>query len=195
MKKKFQISYSKQILIHNEIFNAAHYLKENIIKKEAEGNHEGLNAEYMSCLTMLAFTYEAIVRFYYTSVIGKWQRNDHFNANFKLLAEKLGISLKDAERPKSSFDDLRDIRNTLAHGTAEHSKDSIEIIATDEEIKNYSLLTSHWHRFLNSGFLEQAYADVDNLHDQLRKAVNLDPFDEVTRGEMKVVYLGPAEGS
>lgn len=193
MKKKFQISYSKQILIHNEIFNAAFHLKENIIKKEDEGNLEGLHAEYMACLTMLAFTCEALVRFYFFSVIGEWPRNKNFHENFEDLINALGIPLKDDERPKSSFKELRAIRNALSHGTPENTAETIEIIATDDEIKNYNILTSKWHRFLNRDFLEQVYTDVDCLHDLLCKAAKLDPFDEVTRGDMFVIYKGLAE--
>lgn len=61
-KIKIKVEKDKRIYIHNDLMNAAHHLKKNVLRIN-EANEPGITLHIMSTLTMLAFAYEAQINF------------------------------------------------------------------------------------------------------------------------------------
>ncbi len=53
----------KNIYVHEHLSNAAYHFMEVIKTKIKDNEHEGIAFDYMACLIMLAFTFEARVIF------------------------------------------------------------------------------------------------------------------------------------
>ena len=78
--KKIRAKYvgKKHIYIHNDLFESAHYFKEKIEIKLKNNDLDGIIFEYMACLIMLAFTFEAEINFLGHKLITNWKERRPF---------------------------------------------------------------------------------------------------------------------
>jgi hypothetical protein len=47
------------LYVHNDLMNAADFLKRRIDKRIEEGDRDGIGLDIMACLTIMAFAFEA----------------------------------------------------------------------------------------------------------------------------------------
>ena len=65
--------------MHNDLSNAAFHFKEQIERKLNTDDRKGIAFEYMACLVMLAFTFEAKINFLGHKLIKPWKERQPFN--------------------------------------------------------------------------------------------------------------------
>lgn len=67
-----------KVFPHNDLFNLAHYHREQMNKKLESGGRDGISLDCMSCLIALAFTVEALVNLVGHKRIDKWKERDGY---------------------------------------------------------------------------------------------------------------------
>lgn len=85
-------------------------------------------------------------------------------------------------RPYKSIVDLKDFRDTLAHGKPKEVLQEIEVITTHEELAARGHLSADWEKYLSEEFVFDAYQDVNLIWNDLLKRSGLEVFDTLTGG-------------
>jgi hypothetical protein len=63
----------KNVYVHNDLAGAAYHFKGVIESKLAANDRKGIAYDYMACLLMLAFTFEAQINFLGLKLISNWK--------------------------------------------------------------------------------------------------------------------------
>ena len=125
----------KNIYVHNDLSNAAFYFKNNIEEKLKAENESGIAFDYMACMIMLAFTFEAKINFLGHKLIASWKERQSFDDKVSEVLKHLNVEPDWSSRPYQSIEKMRQFRNSIAHGkpieiefdnTIENSADELD---------------------------------------------------------------------
>ena len=192
-KIKVRLQAHRHIYIQNDLANAACYFKTRIEKRIANNDREGVGLEIMAGLTMLAFAIEAKFNFLGDRLIKDWKERAPAIEKVKTICAHLGVKPDFATRPYLSIKELKDFRDTLAHGKPLDLYLDEEVIATHEELDQRGLMRADWEAFVNKDFFACAYDDVENVWKDLLARSKLEIFDTMTHGDGTIQFIEHVE--
>jgi len=188
---KLQVHKSgkKKIHIHNDISNTAHHLKARIEEMEVAGNRHGIALDITACLVMLAFTFESRMNFIGEQKISGFKERRWFAKKLEDVLTVLGISPDFSVRPYSSIKQLKDFRDTIAHGKPD-SIDIDEVVGYDPG-SNYEDfdLRGDWEKFLTIDFMRQCSDDIDQIWKEWIATAGIELHQTLTYGEFSIALI------
>jgi hypothetical protein len=122
-----KIRKDMRLYIHNDLMNAADYLKRRIDERSKKGDRDGIGLDIMACLTIIAFSFEAQMNFLGFKLIQKWEERKPYLYKFQRVAKRLNVTVDYNSRPHSTVKELKEFRDTLAHGKPEEIKGEKEL--------------------------------------------------------------------
>ena len=195
MAEKFiaKIRKDMRLYIHNDLMNAADYLKRRIDERSKKGDRDGIGLDIMACLTIIAFSFEAQMNFLGFKLIQKWEERKPYLYKFQRVAKRLNVTVDYNSRPHSTVKELKEFRDTLAHGKPEEIKGEKEETITREELERRDLLKAEWQKSLTEEFLGLAYDDTESIWRQFLELSCLSIIDTITIGELTTEVIKPAD--
>src|SRR4051794_4731492 len=189
--EKFVVKIRKdmRIYIHNDLMNAADFLKGKIDERSKKGDLDGLGLEIMACLTIIAFAFEAQMNFIGFKLIPNWEERKPYLLKFERVAKKLGVAIDYESRPHSTVKELKEFRDTLAHGKPKEVKGESDEIITREELERRDLLKAEWQECLTEEFLGRCYDDTESIWRQFLEKSEVSVIDTITSGERTVQVI------
>jgi hypothetical protein len=179
----------KHIYVHNDLSNAAHHFLEQIQEKLKGGNCKGIAFEYMACLVMLAFTFEAKINFLGHKLIKGWNERQSFNSKVTEVLGHLRVTPDWKVRPFSSIETLKNFRDSIAHGKPVETTFDEEVIKPADDIDRRIDLDSEWLAYCSHDNVFNTYDDVDAIWGQLLNASGLKVYDTITRGDSGLTFI------
>ncbi|WP_297754644.1 hypothetical protein [uncultured Shimia sp.] len=180
MAKKYLVHIEAERFIHNELGSIAHHLKSIVDGKLATGDREGLALEMTACLTFIAFEMEAKVNFIGWKVFGDaWEERSGIEKKINKLCSELKLSNDWKARPLATVRDLKELRDTLAHGKPE-IVDENKVVDVEPEI--WDALKGQWERVVTVEFVNQAYKDTHLFWQQMLSSAEIKEYETVTSG-------------
>lgn len=186
---RVQKTAKKNIHIHNDISNTAHHLKARIEEMEATGNRQGIALDITACLVMLAFTFESRLNFIGEQKVEDFKERRWFDKKVEIVLKALGLEPDFAVRPYSSIKELKNFRDTIAHG----KPDTIEV---DETVDfqpgtNYDDfdLRGEWEAFLTINFMRQCSDDIDQIWSEWVANAEIELHQTLTSGEYSISLI------
>ena len=189
--EKFVVKIRKdmRIYIHNDLMNAADFLKNKIDERIKKGDRDGIALEIMACLSIMAFAFEAQMNFLGFKLIQNWEERKPYLLKFERVAKKLGVDVNYESRPHSTVKELKEFRDTLAHGKPKEIKGESEEIITREELERRDLLKAEWQDSLTEEFLGRVHEDTESIWRQFLEKSKLSIIDTITSGERNVQVI------
>ncbi|WP_288076917.1 hypothetical protein [Pseudomonas sp.] len=188
-KLQVQKTAKKNIHIHNDISNTAHYLKTRIEEKEAAEDRQGIALDITACLVMLAFTFESRLNFIGEQKVADFKERRWFDKKVENVLKALGLEPDFSVRPYSSIKELKNFRDTIAHG----KPDTIEVDETVdfEPGKNYDDfdLRGEWEEFLTVAFVRQCSDDIDQIWSEWIATAEIELHQTLTYGEYSISLI------
>lgn len=180
---------NKNIYVHNDLSNAAHHFIEKIQTKLKSGDRNGIPFEYMACLVMVAFTFEAKVNFLGHKLIPGWKERQPFNEKVTEVLNHLNVTPNWAERPYSSITMLKNFRDSIAHGKPVEIEFDEEVVAPKEEIDRRIDLDGEWVAYCSHENVFNAYEDIQTIWTELLRLSMLLPFETITHGSSSLTFV------
>lgn len=188
-KLRVQKTAKKNIHIHNDISNTAHHLRARIEEMEARGDRQGIALDITACLVMLAFTFESRLNFIGEQKVEDFKERRWFDKKVEIVLKALGLEPDFAVRPYSSIKELKNFRDTIAHG----KPDTIEV---DETVDfqpgaNYDDfdLRGEWEAFLTINFMRQCSDDIDQIWSEWVATAEIELHQTLTSGEYSISLI------
>ncbi|MGX8007934.1 hypothetical protein ACVDG8_002460 [Mesorhizobium sp. ORM8.1] len=188
-KIKVRVQEHRNVFIHNDLANAAFYFKQRISERLKLNDREGVSLEMMACLTMIAFAIEAKFNFLGYRLIAKWDERAPYLVKVRKVTKHLGVAYDDRNRPYKSVHDLKDFRDTLAHGKPLELRSDKEVVTTHEELEKRGYLTADWQKKLTEQFMNDAFDDMETIWRDLLARSKLAVFDTLTSGGSSVTFI------
>ncbi|RUU29510.1 hypothetical protein [Mesorhizobium sp. M6A.T.Ce.TU.016.01.1.1] len=192
-KIKVRLQEHRHFFIHNDLANAAYYFKERIAERLKNDDREGVALEMMACLTMIAFAVEAKINFLGHKLISKWDERAPYLTKVKMVTKQLGVAFDEQTRPYKTVRDLKNFRDTMAHGKPIELQNDKEIITTHEELERRGYLTADWQSQLNEQFVNDAFDDMEVIWRDLLSRSKLEIFDTLTGGGSTITFIEHVE--
>jgi hypothetical protein len=150
--------------IHNDIANAAHHLKKTVERRMADNDRDGIFLDMMASLTMIAFAVEANLNFIGAHVVQGWVERQPGEKKWTQVLGTLGIEPDYNQRPFSTIEQLRQFRDTLAHGKPRVLDERETAIGTYDELYSVNEIKSRspWEHFVT---LESVHAGYDDMNE------------------------------
>lgn len=181
---------NKNIYVHNDLINAAHHFIEQIETKLKSDDRNGINFEYMACLTMLAFTFEAKINFLGHKLIkNAWKERQSFNDKVTEVLNYLKVNPDWTIRPYSSVSMLKNFRDLIAHGKPVEIEFDEEVVARKEDIDRRIDLDGEWVRYCEHENVCNTYADIQAIWTELLPLSRLEPFEAITHGSSGLTFI------
>ena len=182
-KRQVRKTAKKNIFIHNDISNTANCLKKRIEEKDEAGDRQGIALDITACLVMLSFTFESRLKFAGEQRIAGWKERRGFDKKVETLLRALELEPDFRKRPYSSIKELKDFRDTIAHG----KPDTIEVDETVdlESEADYDAfdLRGEWERFLTIDFMRQCSEDIDAIWESWLATAGIEVHQTISQGE------------
>ncbi len=179
----------KNIYVHNDLSNAAHHFFEQIQTKLGSGDRGGIAFEYMACLVMVAFTFEAKVNFLGHKLVPNWKERQPFNEKVTEVLDRLNIAPDWTVRPYSSIAMIKSFRDSIAHGKPIEIEFDEEIVASKEEIDRRIDLDGEWVAYCSHDNVFNAYEDIQTIWAELLRLSRLQPFETITHGSSGLTFI------
>ncbi|GLS35376.1 hypothetical protein GCM10010869_09640 [Mesorhizobium tianshanense] len=192
-KVKVRLQARRHIYIHNDLANAAYYFKARIEQRIANDDREGVGLEIMAGLTMLAFAIEAKLNFLGDRLVKGWRERAPALVKVETICAHVGITPDFTTRPYLSVKELKEFRDTLAHGKPLDLYFDEEVVATPDELDQRGLMHPDWETFVNKDFLARAYDDVNDIWEDLLARSKLEVFETLTRGDRSMQFIDHVE--
>lgn len=151
-----------RIYPHNDLLNLAHYQREVINGKVADGIEEAIALDCLSCIVSMAFAVEALVNFVGHNRVAEWQERRPYRAKVNEVCESAGISFDDTIDPFFTVWQLKETRDMIAHGQPYESNVNV---GTREELR--AAMECPWNQHLTPGYINHAYEQVKELEHRL----------------------------
>jgi hypothetical protein len=190
------VTAERKDLIHNDLANAAFYLKERVVTRDAADDRDGIFLDMMAAAAMTAFAFEAYLNFLGTAKVVAWKDRAPILAKLDILRTVFGIAAPQDARPYSTVRELIGLRNTLAHGQPHFTKIRKEAEGTHSELMELVRpVQPEWERMLTPDFVVRAYEDVEGIWRQMLDAADIDIFETASViGPYGLELRGKAEG-
>lgn len=188
-KRQVQKTGKMHIHIHNDISNTANYLRTRIEEKEAIGDRNCIALDITACLVMLAFTFESRLNFIGEQKVDGFKERRVFDTKLAKVLEALELKPDFSKRPYSTIQELKDFRDTIAHGKP-------QTVVIDELVDFHPgadfdvfELKGAWEGFLTIDFMRQCSEDIDAIWKQWLATAKIDVHQTITHGEYSVTQL------
>lgn len=179
----------RNIYVHNDLSSAAHHFIVQIEDKLKRGDIKGINFEYMACMVMLAFTFEAKINFLGYKCITDWKERQSFCKKVKKVFDYLNINPNWNARPYSAISKLKEFRDLIAHGKPAESEFEEEIVALPEEIQRRNILEGEWQRYCEHENVLNIYEDIDIIWKELLSYSGIQLFETITHGNSSLTLV------
>lgn len=181
MKVRKQVQ--KNIYIHNDLANTADHLRKRVEEMEATGNRDGIALDITACLTMLAFTFESRMNFIGAKTLGDdWKERDYFVNKIKTVFKTLEIDSNRTERPYSTVWELKNFRDTIAHGKPDESETK-EVVESDGSLEDLATdLSGAWEAYRTIEFMRQGFEDVNAIWKEWLERAGIELHETLTHG-------------
>lgn len=180
---------TKNIYVHNDLANAASHFKEQIEAKLEADDKKGIAFEYMACMTMLAFAFEARINFIGQRELASWDELWPTKDKVKTVLKHLRLTRDWNKRPYSSIVLLKEFRNLIAHGKPIDDVFDEEIVKSAEILDRPEVLDSEWRKFCSHDQVFNTFDDVDVIWNELLKAAGIPLFETLTRGSGRLSFI------
>ncbi len=183
MGSKFKYEVEAEILIHNDLENAAYWFSQTVAKKDkGEIEPGGIALDTKAALVFLAFGLEARVNFIGWKILDDgWPERANFWEKMQLLSKVLDFVVDKGKEPWATVAVLKKFRDTLAHGKPEMvSRD--EFADAEDEVSTTEILRAKWEKYLTPEFLAKAEDASKTVKQILMDAAKLDAWDATTKG-------------
>lgn len=183
---------------HNDIANAAFYIRERLTKAfEEKDRGDGIFLDMMAMVTMVAFALEGYVNFVGMTLIERsaadresaaasWSDYERKSTKDKIKAVRrmTGAEINWNERPYATIAELNELRNRFAHPKPHKPKvREWEAVGTDAEFrKQLRDYRPEYEERLTWDFCTRAYDDVEAIWQQLLEVAKINPFDALSGG-------------
>ncbi len=188
-KIRVKLRAKRHINIHNDLSNAAFYFKSGIEKKVKSGTVDGIGLDSMAALVMIAFALEAKLNFLGYKLIGGWNERARFHEKAAAVFDRLEIAPDQNSRPFSTIRELKNFRDTLAHGKPIEIFLDEEVVATEDEIEEKFNQKVDWENSVNPDFVERAYSDVEDLWKIMLEKSGMNIFETVSHGSHSISFI------
>ena len=179
----------KNIYVHNDLSNAAHHFKEQIESRVKAGDRKGIAFDYMACLIMLAFTFEAKINFLGHKLVTDWEERQPFHAKLAMVLDHLKVIPDWSARPFSSISTLKDFRDSIAHGQPVEIVFDEEVVLPADEIDRKIDLEGKWVGYCSHENVFNTYDDIESIWQDLITRSGLQIFDTITHGSSGLTYI------
>jgi hypothetical protein len=143
----------------------------------------------MACAIMLAFTFEAKINFLGWKLIQQWKEFQPFEDKAKQVFEALKLEVDWTKRPYLSIDNMKNFRNTVAHGKPQVIERDEVVTMKPEELDRRIDLSGEWEKACTHEAVTQAYEDLDVVWKQMLEKSGLKLFDTMTHGEGGISFI------
>ena len=188
-KRRVRKTAKKNIFIHNDISNTANHLRKRIEEKVEANDRQGIALDITACLVMLAFTFESRLNFVGEQKITSWKERRGFDKKVEILLKALKLEPDLTKRPYSSIKELKDFRDTIAHG----KPDTIEVDETvyiDPEADDMDFnLQGEWERYLTVDFMRQCSDDIDEIWNEWLATAKIEVHQTLSHGEYSLALI------
>jgi hypothetical protein len=182
------VQQTKTLNIHNDIDGAAHFLSERVAKRAAENDRDGLTFDGMAAGTMIAFAHEAYLNFFGAKLVTDWDGWVDFDTKVAQVHEVLKLKPDLGVRPYSTLNEMKTLRDTLAHGTPKTVEVEKEVIDTADGRAGKKLtLSADWEKLCTPEMIARANEDLEKVFKEMLKASGLNALDTTTSGEGAVI--------
>ena len=188
-KRQVQKTAKKNIHIHNDISNTANHLRIRIEEMEAAGDRKGIALDITACLVMLAFTFESRLNFIGEKKLPDFKERRGFDKKVAKVLKALELDPDFSKRPYSSIKELKDFRDTIAHGKPETVViDELVDFQPGTDYDDFDLRGA-WEACLNTDFMRQCSEDIDGIWKEWLAAAEIDAHQSKTHGEYGITLL------
>lgn len=185
MQKTIRVRHheKKSIYIHNDLSGAAHYFQSRIADRLSNNeDKKGISYEYISWMIMLAFGFEAKINFLGHKLLKKWRERDSYDDKIKMVCKHLGIEINRNEEPFCLIYDLKEFRDTIAHGKPiEEEFDKIIEIAADQSDSIIDLRGT-WETQCNPDKIKKIHEATETLWQEMLKRSQINIYETMTHG-------------
>jgi hypothetical protein len=172
-KSKVIIQKERQVHTYSELWHAS-----ECVLKSGRKNQEGSQHQFLSCIILMAFTFEAYLNHVGPRTFECWEKHlDRLPplSKFELLCEKLNIKFQEGAgaRPLQTVIKLFEFRNTIAHGRSVEIKSKPEIRSADQYLDAYlgEQPMTKWEQLIrNSDFALRVQEDILLILTKLQEA-------------------------
>ncbi|HEY0923974.1 hypothetical protein [Rheinheimera pacifica] len=179
----------KRIYVHNDLSNTAFHLRKQIERKIAAGDRNGISLEIMACLAMLAFTFEAKANFIGAKAVKDWRERQSFKEKIKDICGHIGFKADASERPYKTVLELKELRDSFAHGKPVLVELDETVDVSPEQIDEALHLGAEWESKLHIEFVNQCFEDVDAIWKEWLRLSGIHLFDTLTHGQHTVTII------
>jgi hypothetical protein len=176
----------KNVYVHNDLAGAAYHFKETIESKLAANDRKGIAFDYMACMVMLAFTFEAQINFLGLKLIDEWKEKQPFNDKVDEILDCLEFVPDRNVRPYSAIGYLKKFRDSLAHGKPDETEFDEVIDVPDGAVRPIDL-NGEWLQYCNHDSVFNTYDDVDAIWKELLQKSGIEVFETLTQGAGELV--------
>lgn len=187
-KIKVRRQRRKHFYIHNDLANAAYHIK-LLIEEKVKTGGAGVILDCMACLAMLAFTVEAKINFLGAKLVADWREKQQFDDKLKAVLDHLKLIPDLTKRPFSSVYELKDFRNSIAHGKPLEIESDEIVTGSAGEIDDLPDLTADWQNFCTPENVAKTSNDVDEFWKLLLKRSGLSVFDTLSGGSTQLTFV------
>lgn len=173
---------TNKINIHNDISNTANHLRKRVEEMAETGKRDGISLDITACLVLLAFTFESRLNFIGDKAVKDWKERRPFDKKVMSIIETLGLGPNFDSRPYSTIDQLKNFRDTIAHGQPTTVKIDETLVVNPEDSYDQVDLRGEWENFLTLDFMRQCSDDIDLIWEEWLKAARIDRFETLTHG-------------
>lgn len=187
----------QKLYIHNDLSQAATHFHDVIQEKLKNGNRDGIAFDGMGCALMVAFAFEANLNFMgcYLLKTGKITSSDEFSKHAKKLKkvfDALGIKIETDQRPLSSMERVKALRDTFAHGKPVEIKTDELKEGSLEELRKGSGLAAAWEKEIKPVVVAEALSDLDDLWKLMVQKSGIDVMDTFSNAETGIIVVPKA---
>ena len=169
-----------RIYIHNDLSNAASFFKKRIDERLDNNDLKGINFDFIAFHCLSAFSTEARLNFIGKKKIPDWKERAAFHKKLNVVFSKLAITPKWEERPFSTVNLLKDLRDLLAHGKPREEVIEEEVVIDQETADRLSHLTGEWEDFCNKEMMDRVYDDMNALWKMMLERSRISLFESLT---------------
>lgn len=101
----------------------------------------------------------------------------------------LKVTADFTQRPFRTLNELREFRDTMAHGKPVVVREEKEVVVTAEQLDDMGFLQADWEHWVTLEYLQTASTDLDDIWKMLLTAAKLVIFDTLRRGSGGVIFI------